>query len=171
MVLKYKMILAVLIIESLMSYCTNSSSKSFKPSKGESTTRAKPDIRKKPASGFKDSLYIARPSAVFFQPDSTQMEKIKAVNETMIYESLTHDCYYQMQNARLVIERNWPSIQVIVDSNSRWLVFKKLNANTIIDLDKINNICGIYLFDGAKEPVRIDMTNIDSELGFYFKRN
>jgi len=109
-------------------------------------------------------------ASVFFQPDSVQMQKIKAANEPMVFESLTHDCFYQMKNARLVIDRNWPSISVIVDSTARWLIFIGSNKTFTVDLDEVNNICGIYLFDGVKDPVRIDMTNIDSELDFYFKK-
>jgi hypothetical protein len=136
----------------------------------DSTKTMNREILKKPSSSFQDSLFIDSPVAVFFVPDSLQMEKIRSVNEINVYESLTHDCYYQMRNARLVIERNWPSIRIITDSNSRWLIFKKSNTTVRVDLDDVNNICGIYLFDGIKNPIRIDMTNIDSELGFYFKK-
>ena len=99
------------------------------------------------------------------------MEKIKQVNEKMIFESLTHDCYYQMKNARQVVEKNWPHLSIRLASKNRWLVFRKIHGEQlIIDLNKINDICGIYLFDPAKDPERIVMTKIDSELGFYFKR-
>ena len=99
------------------------------------------------------------------------MEKIKVVNERMTFESLTHDCFYQMRNARLVVEKNWPGIQVRLASKMRWLVFRKNNGEErIIDLNANNDICGIYLFDPFTNPVRIDMTNIDTELNFYFKK-
>jgi hypothetical protein len=136
----------------------------------DSAKSRKREILKKPSSSYHDSLFIDSPAAIFFEPDSLQMEKIRSVNEKGIYESLTHDCYYQMKNARLVLERNWPIIRVITDSNARWLIFKKTGGTITVDLDQVNNICGIYLFDGVKAPVRIDMTNIDSELGFYFKK-
>jgi hypothetical protein len=136
----------------------------------DSIKTRKPEILKKPSSSYQDSLFINSPAAIFFVPDSLQMEKIRRVNEKGIYESLTHDCYYQMRNAQLVIERNWPEIRIIRDSNARWLIFKKPTGTITVDLDEVNNICGIYLFDGVKDPIRIDMTNIDSELGFYFKK-
>lgn len=89
----------------------------------------------------------------------------------MIFESLTHDCFYQMRNASQVVEKNWPDISVRLASKIRWLVFRKKNGvESIIDLNANNDICGIYLFDPARSPVRINMTNIDSELNFYFKR-
>jgi hypothetical protein len=164
-------ILTGIILGLFVTSCNSHSSETGKETKSKSTISTKLDIRKKPGSSFRDSLVVKRASAIFFQPDSIQLEKIKAVNEAMVFESLTHDCYYQMRNAKIVIEKNWPSIQIIDASKVRWLVFKKENASSIIDLDSINNICGIYLFNGVKDPVRIDMTNIDTELNFYFKNN
>jgi hypothetical protein len=151
-----------------MSCRDGSSQNGYDQKKTESTKR---DIRKKPASSFQDSLLIESRSVVFFEPDSLQMEKIKSVNEKMIFESLTHDCFYQMQNARKVLEMNWKGMQVMLASKIRWLVFRKSNgADSIIDLNNINNICGIYLFDPQKNPVQIDMTNIDTQLDFYFRK-
>jgi hypothetical protein len=128
-------------------------------------------IRKKPPSSFSDSLFIDSRSVVFFAPDSVQMENIKEVNEEVIFESLEHDCYYQMRNARQVIEKYWPGLPVKLASKDRWLVFRRIHgADSIVDLNHINDICGIFLFDPGKNPVRITMTNIDSELGFYFSK-
>jgi hypothetical protein len=130
----------------------------------------KRDIRKKPPSSFQDSLVIKSRSVVFFEPDSLQMEKIKLVNEKMIFESLSHDCFYQMQHARNVLEKDWQGLRVVFASKNRWLIFRKSSgADSSIDLNKVNNICGIFLFDPQKNPVRIDMTNIESQLGFYFR--
>ena len=88
----------------------------------------------------------------------------------MVFESLIHDCFFQMRNARLVIQKYWPEIQIVESSKFRYLVFLKANSHQIIDLNTVNDICGIYLFDSLRNPVRINMTNIDSELGFYFQR-
>lgn len=168
--MKCEYVLAVLIIGSLFSSCKDQSSKTPRQSGNKTTAGAKPDIRKKPGSGFHDSLIITTSTAVFFEPDSVQMEKIRSVNEPGIFESLTHECYYQMRNARLVIQRNRPDISIKAALKVRWLIFKKSNGSITVDLDEINNICGIYLFDGVKDPIRVDMTNIDSELGFYFRK-
>jgi hypothetical protein len=131
----------------------------------------KRDNRKKPPSTYSDTVIIFDKSAVFYTPDSLQLKKIKEVNEKMIFESLMHDCYFQMRNARLVIQNYRPRVKIIDISKARWLVFIKAdNSKAVIDLDTINDICGIYLFDGEKEPERIDMMNIDTELGFYFKK-
>ena len=125
----------------------------------------------KPPSSYQDSLLVASPSAIFFEPDSLQMENIRSVNDKAIYESLTHDCFYQMRNAMFVIRRDWPALSIRSIKKIRWLIFKKADGKVrIVDLNLINDICGIYLFDPPKDPVLTDMTNIDTELGFYFKK-
>lgn len=89
----------------------------------------------------------------------------------MVFESLQHDCFYQMRNARLVLQKYWPQIQIVETSKARYLLFIKADkSKTIIDLDSKNDICGIFLFDSKQDPELIDMMNVDTELGFYFKK-
>lgn len=137
----------------------------------ESTTRQAVENLKKPASSFADTLIITSASALFYNPDSVQLIKIRDINKKPVYESLTHECFYQMRNARMVLKKYWPNIQVIESSKARYLLFMKDDGGkTIIDLNTKNDICGIFLFDRHKDPVLIDMMNIDTELGYYFKK-
>lgn len=124
---------------------------------------------KKPGATFQDTLLVSKTAAVFFSPDSAQLGKLKAVTDTMIFTSLEHDCFYQMRNAKNVINSYYKNISIIVSSKARYLKFTSFNGNIkIIDLDLNNDPCGIYLFDGKKEPRFADMTNIDSELNVYY---
>jgi hypothetical protein len=162
---------SVVIIGMLLSSCSGPGNPLTKKHPTDSLPGLKKDNRKKPPSSLNDTVFIHSRSAVFYHPDSLQLIKIKKVNEKMIYESLMHDCFYQMRNARLVIQRYWAGIQIIDVSEARWLNFiKSGGSKRIIDLDTINDVCGIYLFDPARDPERIDMMNIDTELGFYFKK-
>jgi len=125
----------------------------------------------KPPSSFADTLVIQNPSAVFYTPDSVQLDKIRAINKKMIFESLMHDCFYQMRNARLVLQKYWPRIRIVETSKARYLLFIKADkTKTAIDLNSKNDICGIFLFDSKQDPELIDMMNVDTELGFYFKK-
>ena len=131
----------------------------------------KNQIIKKPGSSFNDTLVVTTNSVVFYNPDSLQMEKIKAVNEKDIFDMLTHDCYYQQQNARMVLKKYWSQVKIIEVSQARYLLFVKINKSKIyIDLNDKNDICGLFLFDGRKDPVLVDMPNIDTALGFYFSK-
>jgi hypothetical protein len=131
-----------------------------------------PRLIKKPPSSFNDTVIIDRESAVFYNSDSLQLEKIKSVNEKRVYETLTHDCYYMMQNARNVIRQHWSRIRIIEVVKARYLLFvKKDRSKKCIDLNAKNNCCGLFLFDPQKDPEPVDMPNVDTYLGFYFGYN
>lgn len=137
----------------------------------ENKTKAGTETLLKPPSSFADTLIIQNPSAVFYNPDSVQLDKIRSINKKMIFESLMHDCFFQMRNARLVLQKYWPRIRIIETSKARYLLFIKADkTKTIIDLNSKNDICGIFLFDSKQDPELIDMMNVDTELGFYFKK-
>jgi len=146
---------------------------------GEQTKNNSPETKpvvrkakliKKPPSSFNDTLIIDRESAVFYSPDSLQMEKIQLVNEKNVMAYIKHDCYYQMQNARLSLKNDWPKVKIIEVFRARYLSFvKSTGAGIVIDLNEKNDICGLFLFDGKQDPVLVDMPNVDTFLNQYFK--
>jgi hypothetical protein len=131
----------------------------------------KDSIKGKPPASFSDTVIIGYPAAVFFNPDSIQLEKIKVVTDSMIFESNLHDCFYQMRYSRITLKKYFHKIKIIAVTNARYLLFKKAGGgNECIDLNTKNDPCGIIVFDGKKPPRLVDMTNIESELGFYFTK-
>jgi hypothetical protein len=169
-----KLLRAGLIFTAFLLFLFTISCRNESPQTGHEQKKAgtaKRDIRKKPPSSFQDSMFIKSRAAVFFEPDSLQMEKIKGVYEKMIFESLTHECYYKMNYARKVLDMNWKGLPVKLASKFRWLIFRKSTGkDSIIDLNNINYICGVYLFDPQKNPILTDMTSIDTQLDFYFRK-
>lgn len=138
-------------------------------SKTENNSRG--NDKNKPPASYTDTLTIDFPAAVFYYPDSLQFEKIKAITDSMIFDSAVHDCFFQMRNARMVLKKNLPTVKIIETSKARYLQFMKSDKNIIItDLDTKNDMCGIILFNGMKDPVLIDMMNIDSEWDYYFRK-
>lgn len=150
--------------------CSNPGSK---PKKDKATTSTNHDTvsYRKPPSGIDDTLVVKGKAAVFFSPDSGQLRKIKEITDTRIYESDTHDCFYQMRNARLVIKKYWPGLRIVETSKARWLLFVKADkSESFIDLDSKGAMCGVLLFDARKDPELVDMTNIETALRFYFEK-
>lgn len=166
-----KPILAVLVLACgiiIMFLIVGSCSKTGKK-KVEIVPNAKSPIIKKPGSSFNDTLVINANSAVFYSPDPRQMKKIKSVNDKEIYDLLIHNCHYQMENARVVLKTTWPQIKMVETSKIRFLLFEKINKSKVcIDLNDKNDICGLFLFDGKKDPALVDMPNVDTQLGRYF---
>ena len=55
--------------------------------------------------------------------------------------------------------------------NGRYILFKKSDGKVeVIDLNTKNDPCGLFIFDGQKSPLLVDITNIDTDLGFYFSK-
>lgn len=148
--------------------CSNQSSKTGK--KESDNNNSIPDVLSKPGSSFQDTLIIRKLSAVIYYPDSVQLEKIKLVTDTNVYKSSVHEFTYQIHNAHLVIEKTWPQIEIIESKNYRYIQFiKKDGSKDLVDLDKENDAYGLFVFNGKKDPVLIDMTNIETEISFYLK--
>ena len=124
----------------------------------------------KPPGSYTDTLTINYPAAVFYQPDSLQLIRIKAVADTMLYESSMHEYFYQMRNARIVIKKNWLGLTITEAKNYRVIMFiKKNNTREYIDLDTKNDTHGLFVFDGKESPLFVDMTNIETAISFYLK--
>lgn len=146
--------------------CSNNSTKKQGPQ--EKSKLEKP-LLTKPPSSYQDTLLIDKTAAVFYHPDSLQLEKIKKIEDSMVYEGTMHEYFYQMRNARIVIKKGWPNITIIEANNFRYLLFKKKNKEaTIIDLDTKGDPHGLFIFDQKHAPAQVDMMNIDNELPRYF---
>jgi hypothetical protein len=129
------------------------------------------DHKTKPHGNFPDTLKITETAAVFYFPDSLQLEKIKAVTDSSIFKSSMHEYFYQMKNARTVLKKILPEIKIIDAKNVRYLLFTyNDNKTDCIDLDAKNDAYGLILFNRQKPPLIADMTNIESEAGLYFAK-
>ena len=137
----------------------------------ENTVSKNPARIKSPGS-FSDTIKIKSfSSAVFYYPDSVQLEKIKAMTSAMIFESTMHEYFYQMRNSRIVLKKFYPQVKILEVRNARYLLFaKKGGEKETIDLDAKNDICGLFLFDPNKDPELADMPNINTVLDFYFRK-
>lgn len=124
----------------------------------------------KAASSSGATLVVDKRSVLFFHPDSAQLESFKSTTNAQIYESVTHDCYFQMRNARSVLKKYWPGLRIKEVHDTRYIMFVKQDSSIIrYDLDSLD-FCGMVLFDGEQDPKIADMTNVDTELEFYFKK-
>ena len=125
----------------------------------------------KPPSNFQDTMQIDFQAAVFYLPDSLQLEKIKELTDSAIFLATMHEYSFQMRNVQLSIKRDWPLLKIIEAKNVRYLLFHgKGNDSTYIDLNTRNDSHGLFLFQPGKKPHYTDMMNIDTELGHYFKK-
>lgn len=128
------------------------------------------NFKAKPGSTYTDTLVIDYPAAVFYHPDSLQLLKIKAQTDSMVFDGSMHEFFYQMRNARIVLQKTWPGLKITEAKNYRYLLFILAdNSRQCIDLDTKNDAYGLLVFNRKKPPLTVDMMNIETEVSFYLK--
>ncbi|MGZ8537374.1 MAG: hypothetical protein ACXWV9_03875 [Flavisolibacter sp.] len=126
----------------------------------------------KPPSSYQDTLRITTSSAVFYRPDSMQLEKIRQLTEKQVFDGSMHEYFYQQKNAYLFFQKHWPQLTIVEAKNIRYLLFVRSDKSPeIIDLDKMNDAYGIFAFASTRSPLQIDMTNVETQVTRYFKNN
>ena len=162
--------LFTIYIVSVLSLTASCSSNSSHDDKEKNSSSSRQQVHTKPPSTFPDTLQIDFPATVFYLPDSLQLEKIKKLTDSAIFEATMHEYFFQMKNARMTIKRDWPRLKIVEAKKVRFLLFQgKDNDSTYIDLDTRDDSHGLILFHPGKKPHYTDMMNIDTELGQYFK--
>jgi hypothetical protein len=124
----------------------------------------------KPPSGFTDTLNISSPAAVFYYPDSSQLQKIRSEADTGAFDADMHEYEFLFKTAHSALKKDFPAIKIIEAKKVRYLLFLPAgDKDSCIDLDKNYEPYGLYLFNGKQLPHKADIANIDSELGFIFR--
>jgi hypothetical protein len=125
----------------------------------------------KPPSNFQDSLFISQPSAIFFEPDSVQFQKLKAISDEKGFQTNVHESFFQFKTAKSFLQQHLPLVKILSARNSRYLVFKPGGKIArVIDLDKVPDAWGLYFFEPGKDPRLVDMMSIDTEAPNYFSK-
>lgn len=128
-------------------------------------------MKKKPGSNYQDTFRINKNSAVFYHPDSFQLDSIRLLTDPRIFDGSMHEYFYQIKNAKRILKENWKNLDVINLKNIRYIAFQRADGITeYIDLDKYYDAYGLFLFKVEKSPVPADMTNVEEALYFYFSQ-
>jgi len=161
-----KFVIVLLLLAAMVSGC-GESERVDSSRKSESSPK---DPVKKPGSTNSETRKFDSAAVVFFYPDSVQLEHFREANGDQIYESTNHDSYYQMRNAKNVLLTQWPGIRVSEVRDARYLAFVRKDSSIFkYDLDTLD-LYGMIIFDGERDPTVVDMMNVDTELGFYFRK-
>ncbi|HET7897700.1 MAG TPA: hypothetical protein VFL47_08520, partial [Flavisolibacter sp.] len=116
----------------------------------------------------RDTLTIDRKAAVFYQPDSLQMEKrMKQVGEADFRAGADDYIFYVNRSAEYLEKHGLP---VLDAKNKKYLKFVSVDKQTqVIKLDSLEELWGMYLFEPKKKPYAADMTVIEDEYKKYYK--
>jgi hypothetical protein len=128
-------------------------------------SREPPSIFHKPND--KDTILIDQESAVFYSPDTIQIEQRKAeVGEENFYIGADDYLWYLHESQQYLEKVNFPTIFV---EGKKILKFKSPNKTTLIRLDSLRELWGVYLFKPGKAPYFADIVSMEQEFEKYFK--
>ncbi|WP_188616719.1 hypothetical protein [Cloacibacterium rupense] len=128
--------------------------------KKEEKTNSK--VKKKTLEKIKnDTIFIKEKCAVFLIPEKNLIIKnVQNKGFDKHYKEIDEFGY-----AKMYIENKGLKV---ISTNSKFLIFKNLKENFIIDANQENKILKLYLFDINKKPLLIDNINIENEYKNYF---
>ncbi len=125
----------------------------------------------KPPSHYGDTLVVDKPAAVFYYPDSLQLENIKSLLDTNVYKGIMHDYFFQMRYGHITIKKTWPQLCIIDAKQCRYLLFRMQGSSQhVIDLDSISDVYGLFVFGKNKNPLLVDLTNLNTQVSFYLQK-
>jgi hypothetical protein len=131
---------------------------------GSDTAMAGKINSQKPGSSFQDSLVIPGIAAIFYEPDSLQLEKIRQLSEEGLFKATLHEFEYQVKYSNKILKRDWPRVKIVVAKNVRFLnCVNNEGKIDIIDLDTYSDAFGLIMV-GKKRAVLLDMTNVETGL-------
>ena len=116
-----------------------------------------------------DTLTIAKTAAVFYQPDSLQIQKrMKQVGETDFRIGMDDYIYSVNTSVEFLQKQGLP---VLDAKNRKYLKFVSADKKfQLIKLDTLQELWGMYLFDPDKKPHYADITGIEEDYKTYYSR-
>lgn len=126
--------------------------------------------KEKPPASYPDTLRINFEAAVFYCPDSFQLQKMRSQSDPGV-EARMHEYDFLMRTSRVVIKKQFPALRMIEAKNVKYLLFESARETVYwINLDEVYDACGLYVFNRQKPPLKIDMANAATDIGFYLSR-
>lgn len=115
-----------------------------------------------------DTLMVTQNAAVFYEPDSLQMERRKKeVGEEAFYIGADDYLFYLNETYKYLEKKNLP---VLLSQNKKYLKFVGNDSKaTLIKLDTLPELWGVFFFDNTKAPQQIDLTMIEEEYKSYYQ--
>ena len=115
-----------------------------------------------------DTLNINRKAAVFYSPDSIQIAKRKKeIGEDNFYVGADDYLYYLHTSYDFLDSVKLPIFDAKDKKYLRFILDNK--SQTIIRLDTLPELWGIYFFSPGKKEKLVDMLDISEEYNNYFR--
>ena len=115
-----------------------------------------------------DTMVIDKNAAVYYLPDSNQMEKWKIKVGERDFATVADDWSSYMNSSSEYLKTT--NIPVVDATGKKILKFIKADKSvTLVGLDTLSNFWGYYLFSTAREPQFADIIMMEESYKKYFK--
>ncbi|MDZ4794797.1 MAG: hypothetical protein SGI83_11010 [Bacteroidota bacterium] len=115
-----------------------------------------------------DTLLIDKNAAVYYRPDSLQLERWKKQSGDKDFAVIADDWSYYMNTSSEYL--NTTTTPVIDASGKKILKFVKADQSFIlVKPDTLKHYWGVFLFSPVKEPLFADLVTIEEVYKEYFK--
>ena len=158
--------LLVFVLSALLTFSCSDRTSQNKPVPIQPAKRL--PVKDKPPGSYPDTLKINSPAAVFYSPDSAQLQKIRLQSDPGAFEANMHEYDFLMRTSRLIITIQFPALRIIEAKNVKYLLFKRAGDTlNCVNLDEMFDPYGLYVCNRRKPPLKIDMANVATDIGFY----
>jgi hypothetical protein len=115
-----------------------------------------------------DTLVVYKNTAVYYWPDAAGVAKWEKKLGKEAFQTGADDMIeYRTSSSRFLDSMK---LSLVKTEDHKFVKFIKADqSSTLIKLDTISNLWGIYLFAPGKEPKFADFTMIEEEYKAYFK--
>ena len=112
-------------------------------------------------------ITIDKRTAVYYSPDSVQVQREVNKEEEEFYTAADDNIYYMSQARHFTDSLKLNAVDVIGQKFIKFIC--QDGTSVIIKKDTLQSLWGVYLFDPGKKPMEADMMNIGADYKSYFK--
>lgn len=116
-----------------------------------------------------DTLIVSGNAAVFYEQDSITIEKQRKQNEADFTAGL-EDYHMYLDSVQRFLATVKDKTASVDAKGQKFIKFiKSDNSSTLVKIDTIPTLWGLYLFTPTKEPEEVDMTDIKNSYEKYYR--
>ena len=112
-----------------------------------------------------DTLKIAKPCVVFYQPDSLRIQKMKQAHQGDDFYIIADDAMWYKTQARDYLTQEGMKF---IDANKKFISFQMEKGSKTIYTDSLEAAWGLIMFDGIRPPLTTSLVDVHIDFKLYF---
>jgi hypothetical protein len=115
-----------------------------------------------------DTVVLTEKALLFFQPDTLHFQRIEAKMKDSNFEKNVGDCRQNTSTLRAKMFDTYPELKQLDNHGARYLLCIRADKSRIcIDMNAPWELCAVYAFQPAKDPLPVELNNAEAEIEAY----